>query len=64
MTVTAEIDVASHTGRRILRDLEKHPRVVSLLYPLSDHVSAAGCTLDESYIKGLNKLSKHYEVEV
>jgi len=63
MTVTAEIDVAKPTGRRIVRDLEKHTRVVSLNYPLPNNISGTGYTLEESYNRGLDKLSKHYGVD-
>ena len=63
MTVTAEIDVTRPVGRRIVKDLERHKRVVSLNYPLSDNVSGAGYTLAESYNRGLDKLSEHYGVD-
>ncbi len=32
MTVTAQIDVSTPTGRRIVRELETHKRVVKLSY--------------------------------
>lgn len=34
MTVTAEINIESPTGRRIVRELEKHHKVVKLNYPI------------------------------
>ena len=38
MTVTAEINIESPTGRRILRELEKHNRVVKISYPIPTSV--------------------------
>ena len=32
MTVTAQIDISSPTGRRILKELEAHKRVVKITY--------------------------------
>jgi len=61
-TVTAEIDVSKPSGRRIVRDLEKYSKIVSINYPLPD-ISGSGYTLEESYKKGLNKLSEHYGVD-
>ena len=62
-TVTAEIDVTKPSGRRVVRDLEKHSRVVSINYLLPDNISGSGYTLEESYKRGLNKLSEHYGVD-
>jgi len=33
MTVIANIDISTPTGRKIVRELEKHKRVVQLTYP-------------------------------
>jgi len=62
-TVIAEIDISKSMGRRIVRDLEKQSKVVSINYPLPDNVSGKGYTLEESYKRGLNKLSEHYGVD-
>lgn len=62
-TVTAEIDISKPKGKKIVRDLEKHLKVVSINYPLPDNGSGSGYTLDESYKRGLDKLSEHYGVD-
>jgi len=62
-TVTAEIDVSKPMGRRIVKDLEKHSKVVSVNYPLPDNITDSGYTFEESYKKGLNKLSEHYGID-
>lgn len=61
--VTAEIDVSKPRGRKIVRDLEKYSKVVSINYPLPNNISGSGYTLEESYQRGLNKLSKHYGID-
>ncbi len=42
MTVTAEINVESPTGRRIVRELERHRKVVKLNYPQTDETVVTG----------------------
>ncbi len=34
MEVTAKINISSPTGRRLVRELEKHTKVVELEYPI------------------------------
>ena len=67
MTVTAHIDVNTPTGRRILKELETHKRVVKIEYP--EMMEADGQPLkthpiDVVYKQGLAKLSKHYGVDM
>ena len=67
MTVTAHIDTSTPTGRRILKDLESHKRVVKIEYPESkqtDIEMLKTFPLDEVYEQGLTKLSKHYDVDM
>ena len=42
MTVTAEINIESATGRRIVRELEKHRKVVKLNYPIASELQDEG----------------------
>jgi hypothetical protein len=46
MTVTARIDVSTPTGRRLLRELEKHTRVVQITY--DDTVESADVVEEET----------------
>ena len=63
-TVTAEIDATRPTGRRLIRELEKHPKVAKVEYPLSEHISGKGYSIEEIREMGYNKLSAHYGVDV
>jgi len=51
MTVIAKIDISSPTGRKIVRELEKHKRVVEIIYPdpiAQDEVIEETITIEES----------------
>ena len=60
-TITEEIKVAKSSGERVIRSLEKHSKVISDSYSLANNSS--GISIDESYKRGLNKLSEHYGVD-
>jgi uncharacterized protein YeaO (DUF488 family) len=63
MTVTANIDISTPTGRKIVRELEKHKRVVELIYneplPSEEVVSWEAA---EEYL--WDKLKDHYGADL
>ena len=61
MTVTARINVESPTGRKILRKLEKHRKVVEIDNPLPD---VKTYSVNEAYERGLAQLTTHYGVDI
>ena len=62
-TATAEIGIRKPNEKRIVKDMEKQSRAVSINYTLPDNISRSGYTLEESYKRGIAKLSKHYGVD-
>lgn len=63
--VIAKIDISTPTGRRIVRDLEKHKRTVEVEYPLPENISGGKTySLDEVHKKSIKKLSDHYGVNM
>jgi len=67
MTVIAKIDISSPTGRKIVRELAKHKRVVQLIYPESinqEEVIEETITLEEAEEYLWNKLEESYGVEL
>lgn len=65
MTVTAQIDISTPTGRKILRELEKHSRVVKISYDELDEELPEGCvSLEEVKEYVLTKLGEHYDVDM
>ena len=59
-TVTATIDVSKPTGRRIVRDLDKHSKVVSLNFPLPDGISEKTYTHQEVWSKMEKRMNDFY----
>jgi hypothetical protein len=57
MTVIANIDISTPTGRKIVRELEKHKRVVQLTYPEIETIPEGSITLEE----GIEELWNHLE---
>ena len=67
MTVTAKINIESPTGLRIVRELEKHKKVVQLEFekPLGiDNTSRKLILAEEVFDKMWDKLSELYGVDM
>ena len=59
--VTVTIDISTPTGRRIIRDLDKHKKVVKIQNPLPEHlVGKKTYTVDEVFDRVEQKLNEHY----
>jgi hypothetical protein len=58
--VTAEIDVATPTGRRIVNELEQHKRSVKLNYPASERIVGKTYTHEEVWSMVEKILNEHY----
>ena len=64
-TITVQIDIDTPTGRRLLRELEKHPRVAKIEYPLPKELAEKKTyTLDEVFEECYDILSEHYKCDV
>lgn len=55
MEVTAKINISSPTGRRLVRELEKHTKVVDLEYPIDTELIPDGAV---PLAKGVDQLWK------
>jgi hypothetical protein len=65
MTVTAFINVETPAGRKIVRDLEKHRKLVKIEYPQVDTFDGEKTyTVDEVFDECYDILSDHYGVDV
>jgi hypothetical protein len=53
MEVTAKINISSPTGRRLVRELEKHTKVVELEYPTDTELIPEGAV---PLAKGVDQL--------
>ena len=67
MTVIANIDIRTPTGRKIVRELEKHKRVVQLIYPepiVKEKVIEETILLEEAEEYLWTKLEENYGVDL
>jgi hypothetical protein len=64
-TINVQIDISTPTGRRLLREVEKHPRVAKIQYPLPKEIAGQKTyTLEESFEECCDILSEHYKCDV
>lgn len=67
MTVIANIDISTHTGRKIVRELEKHKKVVQIIYPdsnIEEEVVEETVSLEEAEEYLWKKLEDSYGVDL
>lgn len=58
MTVIANIDISTPTGRKIVRELEKHKRVVKITYPDAEEIPEGYMTSEEFRKSAMIKVQK------
>ena len=64
MSVIANIDDSTPTGRKIVRELEKHKRVVKLSYPEKDEIPEVCRTLEEGIKEIWNQLESKFGYDI
>jgi len=65
MEVTAIIDISTPAGRKIVRELEKHKKLVKVTYPIplgEDGKTEETYSVEEVFAELDNKLKNHYGV--
>ena len=61
MEVTARINIDSPTGRKLVREIEKHKKIAKVEYPLPEEISGQKTyTTEEVFGKLEKKLNEHY----
>jgi len=64
-TVNVQINIDTPAGRRLLREVEKHPKVVKVEYPEPDAMAGQKTyTHDEVFSECYDILSEYYETDV
>ncbi len=64
-SVIAHIDISTPTGRRILKELEKHTKTVRVEYPTEDYdFNKKTYSIEESFGKVEEKLNQHYGTDI
>ncbi|MDO9152370.1 MAG: hypothetical protein Q7U47_01450 [Paludibacter sp.] len=65
MEVTARINIDSPTGRKLVREIEKHKKIAEIEYPLPESIAGQKTfTLEEVFGKLEKKLNEHYGTEL
>ncbi len=65
MEAIARINLDTPTGRRIARELERHPKTVKVEYPLPPEITGQKWyTEEEVWGRIEKKLSDHYGMEI
>ena len=60
-TINVQINIDSPTGRRLLKEVERHPKVAKVEYPLPDGIAGEKTyTIEEVFSKVEEKLNNHY----
>lgn len=59
MTITVKIDSSGPTGKRLLREIQKHPKVAKMEYPelITENKTYS---MEEVFGKVEEKLNEHY----
>jgi hypothetical protein len=64
MIVTAQINVETSAGRKIVRELAKHRELVKIEYPeITGIETERTYSVDEVFDECVDVLSKHYQVD-
>lgn len=64
-TINVRLNISTPTGRRLLREMEKHPNTAIVEYPLPEGITEQRTfTIEESYEECCKILSDHYKVDV
>ena len=64
MSVIANIDDSTPTGRKIVKELEKHKRVVKLSYPEQKEIPDGCRTLEEGIKEIWNQLENKFGYDI
>jgi hypothetical protein len=60
-TINVKINIATPTGRRLLKEVERHPIVAKIEYPIAEeNVGQKTYSLEEVFSVVEEKMNKHY----
>jgi len=64
-TITVQINIESPTGRRLLKEVQRHPKVAKIEYPVAEELAGEKTyTIEESFSECCEILSDHYKCDV
>lgn len=60
-TVNVQINIATPTGRRLLKEVERHPKVAKVEYPVPEAIAGEKTyTIEEVFSNVEEKMNNHY----
>jgi hypothetical protein len=60
-TINVQIDISTPTGRRLLKEVERHPKVAKVEYPSPETIAGEKTyTIEEVFSSVEEKLNNHY----
>ncbi len=60
-TITVKIDIETPTGRRLLREIERHPKVAKVEHEANENIDGQNWnTIEDVFSKVEKKLNNHY----
>ena len=63
--INVRIDISTPTGKRLMREVEKHPKTATIEYPLSKEIEGKSkYTVDEVFEECYDILSEHYKCDI
>jgi hypothetical protein len=64
-SVNVKIDISTPTGRRLIREVEKHPRIAKIEYLVPDEINGIKTySAEEVFEECYDILSNHYKCDV
>ncbi len=64
-SISVQIDISTNTGLKLLREIQKHPKVAVIEYPKPAEIAGQKTyTLDEVFEECYDRMSEHYGVDV
>jgi len=64
-SINVQIDISTNTGIKLLREIQKHPKVAVIEYPKPPEIAGQKTyTLDEAFDQLYDKLSELYGIDM
>ena len=59
-TINVQLDLSTPTGRRLLRQMEKHPKAAKVQYPLPEAINGITFPHEDVWEEVETKFNEHY----
>lgn len=64
-TINIQLDISGNTGKRLFREIQKHPKVAKIEYPVAPSIEGAKTySLEEVFEECYDRMNEHYCINV